>query len=37
MQIITAALPIDTSYFNYMSEAPYSNHVANDTSLASWK
>ena len=34
---LKAALPIDTSYFNYMSEAPYFNHAANDTSLASWK
>ena len=34
---LKAALPIDTSYFNYMSEAPYFKHAANDTSLASWK
>lgn len=34
---LKASLPIDTSYFNYMSEVPYCNHAANDASRESWK
>lgn len=34
---LKASLPIDTSYFNYLSEVPYFNHAANDASLASWR
>lgn len=34
---LKASLPIDTSYFNYITEVPYFNHAANDANLASWK
>lgn len=34
---LKASLPIDTSYFNYITEVPYFNHAANDANLASWR
>lgn len=34
---LKASLPIDTSYFNYITEAPYFNHAANDANPASWR
>lgn len=34
---LKASLPIDTSYFNYITEVPYFNHAANDANLTSWR
>ena len=34
---LKASLPIDTSYFNYITEVPYFNHAANDANPASWR
>lgn len=34
---LKASLPIDTSYFNYITEVPYFDHAANDANLTSWR